>query len=351
MSWYRKAARNVLRTDEAALHGWHKELGRNLIADDSDGNFVMIHVIPVMYGGKSYVEVQLGATMKGQLPKSSELNSMLQGAIESTGLKKQEFVDDLYDPMEAQLPAGSFKPSKVIAILGPVEGEALETAIYGMASRWLEMGKKMAQYELVKYYGVSDTSLRTISSGKSKSVTEEEQGLQSNDSVNMQTFICRLKRFGEYEPELKKWLEEIYEGVQWSWASIHGKDYEPHTPTAEECARRVDEDWISRYGDWFDHPARDVYEMICGKETSVNEQTLQVAREIPEDAMGRNGLGVFFEWLLGAEDEKFLRTWVRATLRMEKSSLSNNILSHPWAIGVIKKRHPDIARSIEEGLK
>lgn len=352
MGWYKKAASDILRTNEARMHGWHKELGRHLIADDADGNFAMIRAIPVLYGSNSYIEMQLDATMKGQVPKSSELMSMLQGAIEATGLVRQKFVDDLYDPMEAQLPAGSYKPSRIFAILGPVNEEALEDAVNAMSSRWLEMGKKMADHELIKYYSISDVALRTIRSGKSNSVLVEEQGLQSEDSVNMQTFLCRLERFGEYEPELKKWLEDIYEGVKWSWSSIHGNEYEPHEPTREECMRQIDDDWIARYGDWFDHPERDIYEMICGGSKKPDENAIQLAREIPEDAMSRNGLGVFFEWVFGREEEGFLRTWVRSSLRtMEKGSLRNNILSHPWAIGVIRKSHPDIAKSIEDALK
>lgn len=346
-NWWKTA--QSLSTDSFEAHPSIVEMKRHLSADDENGDPLDIHIIPVVSGGKGYLTVQLDARHGGQLPKSAALAKLHETVMSADGgLKSNKFVDDHFHPMEAQLPTGAYRTSRMEKVLGPGSQDALHNAMMDIVSSWVALADKLVDLDLIRNYYVYDAKERVVADRSSKSENKAFEDAYQADVKQMDIFMCRLGRFDMTHPELRRWTSGLRKIItDWKWSGIHEKKYPNGKVDESLCERKLDQNWISRFSDDLGSPHREIFMYACGQPEENHDAMMELVKDMPEDAMTKNGVEQLLYYLGQNEGEVYISSWIKQISRTP-SMLSNNIIGHPWAVKALMKNHPDLADRLDK---
>ena len=353
MNWWKTA--QSLSTDSFDAHPDIVDMKRHLSADDENGDPLDIYIIPIISEGKGYLTVQLDARHGGQVPKSAALAKLHEAVLTvDGGLNSNKFVDDHFFPLEADLPTGAYKVSRMEKVLGPGSRDALHNAMMNIVASWVKLADRLVDLDLIRHYYIYDAKERVVADRSSKSENKEFENVYQNDISQMDIFVCRLNRFEMTHPELRKWTNDLRQAVtDWKWSAIHEKKY-PHGKIDESmCERKLDQKWIARFSDDLSSPGREIFLYACGQPEKNHDAIMEIAKGMPEDAMSKNGVEQFIYYLGHDEDEAYIANWIR-DIAQNPSMLSKNIIGHPWAVEALRKSHPALADKldrIQKGIK
>lgn len=346
MNWYKFS--QVVNTESMDIHPQSRGISRNFVADDDSGDSLQLLVIPVMHENKGYITVQLDAVHGGIMPKSPQLNKLKEALLASiSNVASVKFVDDHFDPMEAKLPTGAYKVSKMEGVFGPVSAKQIEDAIRSMENAWSALGDRMIDLDLISYYSIKNNG-KTIAEKISKSERGAAEKIMSSDSDQMKTFMCRMERFSQSHPELSAWIKEMNTSLtDWAWGAMHGSRYKMDSVKDSDCNGILSDQWIARFGDQLVSPSKEIFFYICGRPRKNHETVMSIISGTPADAMSKNGIDQFIEYLIIDDGERYLNDWINSLSR-NRSMFSKSILSHPWAVFTLDKSHSGLAEKLKK---
>lgn len=346
-NWYKSS--QTISTNLMQYHPLADKLGRIFVADDDSGNYLQLLVIPIAYGEKTYMTVQLDATHGGVMPKSPQLKKLSDAISDAAqSVPQAHFIDDHFDPMEAKLPPGSYKVSKMERVFGPLNDREISGLVSEMEKSWTALADRMIDLELISHYEIKNSAMKTLlekSSKKEKSAADE---MIRKDSQQMRAFLCRLDKLKNSQPVLSPWISDLkYQVTDWVWGSIHGSKYEVIETNSVDCNIAIDKDWAMRFGDTLMSPGREIFMYACGYPRKNHEDIMDVILDMPLDAMSRGGVEQFVEYAADESLSPYLKSWI-SSLSKDGKSLSKNIIGHPWAVSALAKNHPELSELLRK---
>jgi hypothetical protein len=223
-----------------------------------------------------------------------------------------------------------------------------------MEKAWIDLADKLIQFELISSYEIKNLSMKTLSMKISDKERSNIESIIKKDSTQMQAFLCRLERFKNSQSGILLWIKNLESYVtDWTWGSIHGSKYEIQPINADDCKKTIDKTWAMRFGDGLMSPGREIFMYVCGYPLQNHESVMEIIKNMPAEAMSKNGVEQFIEYASDSESSIYLKQWIKS-FSNNRSSFDKNILSHPWAAKSLEAKHPELSKflkNIQESSK
>jgi hypothetical protein len=346
-NWYKKA--QAISADSFEPHSRIIELKRHLSAEDEEGNYLDIVIVPVASSRKDYITVQLDARHGGSKPGSSTLSRLYETAMSAnTPLNRVEFVDDAFDEEEAKLPKGSYKRSSLEMVLGPGNPEQLKGTVDALCRAWETEASKMIKLNLISSYSISDAKYRTISQEESQQSSEKFDKIFSRDVEQARIFLCRLGKFARANPGIATWIDDVRSHVtDWTWRAIHAERFPESASVEEYCSKPIDREWIGRFSSNMESPVIEIFKYVSGEKDSNFDQVMEVIRDMPSEAAKKRGIEAFIGYVARDGEETYIDSWIRQVAR-DPEMLSLSVLGHPWAVSALSRKYPELAVKLKD---
>lgn len=350
-NWYKLA--QVMHTDSFESHPNIANLKRHLSAEDEEGNYIDIIVVPIINSGKEYVTIQLDARHGGARPASAVLAKIYEVLLRTnTGLDSNKFIDDHFGEEEAKLPKGSYKSSSMDLVLGPASSGAIYSAISALCESWKSECMKMVKLNLINSYAVSDAKYKVIYSGESQKLSDDFAISFKKDADQVRIFLCRLGRFARSNANLKKWTDELYQNVtDWTWRGIHANPFPGGQTDDADCSKSLNSEWIDRFSANMDSPTLEMFKHISGEKVPNFEYVIDIIKDMPPDVAEKRGVEVLIGYASKEGNEVYIKGWIN-NVSKDKLMFSMSVLSHPWAAVALEQKYPELAakiRSMQKG--